>query len=116
MLSLLADECLDGQVLRGLRGMRPQIDIVRVQDVGLRTQPDELILEWAAANGRILVTTDRGTISQPAFARVTESLPMPGVFILRRGASVHDAIHELVLVDECSEQTEWTDRVVYLPL
>ena len=37
----------------------PTLDIVRVQDVGLRTASDPDILAWAASEGRILLTHDR---------------------------------------------------------
>jgi predicted nuclease of predicted toxin-antitoxin system len=38
------------------------LDLVRVQEVGLRTADDPDILEWAAAQGRVLVTRDRDTM------------------------------------------------------
>ena len=35
--------------------------------------------------------------------RVVTGLPMPGLFVLRRGTSISEAIEALLLVDHCSE-------------
>jgi predicted nuclease of predicted toxin-antitoxin system len=54
MISLLADENLDGNIVRGVRS----VDIVRVQDVGLTGADDPTVLAWAADQGRVLITHD----------------------------------------------------------
>jgi len=36
MISFLADEDFDGRIVRGIERRLPNLDIVRVQDVGLR--------------------------------------------------------------------------------
>ncbi len=48
MLRLLADENFNNQIVWGILRRRPEIDIVRVQDVGLSETDDRVILEWAA--------------------------------------------------------------------
>ena len=48
MLRFLADEDLTRAIVRGVLRTRPDIDIVRVQDVGLRTEKDPVVLDWAA--------------------------------------------------------------------
>lgn len=48
MLKWLADENFDNTVVRGLLRRNPNIDIVRVQDVGLSGEHDPTILTWAA--------------------------------------------------------------------
>jgi predicted nuclease of predicted toxin-antitoxin system len=58
MLRFLADEDFDRAIVRGVLRLRPNIDIVRVQDVGLRTKQDPIVLSWAAEQGRILLTHD----------------------------------------------------------
>lgn len=54
MLKLLADENFDNTVLRGLFRRNSELDIVRVQDVGLSGEDDPTVLEWAAQEGRVL--------------------------------------------------------------
>ena len=54
MLRRLADENFSGEVVRGLLLRDPELDVQRVQDVGLGSATDPAILAWAADNGRIL--------------------------------------------------------------
>ena len=44
MLKLLADENLSGYIVRGLLRRRPDLDLSRVQDVGLLGKDDPTIL------------------------------------------------------------------------
>jgi predicted nuclease of predicted toxin-antitoxin system len=116
MLRLPADENFNGDIVRGLLLRRPDVDLVRVQDVGLEGAIDPGVLAWAAAQGRIVLTHDRATFPDFAFERVAAGEPMPGVFVVNDRLPVGRAIDELLLVEGCSEQAEWTDRVLYLPL
>ncbi len=56
------DENFNGDIFRGLLLRHPNLDLLRVQDVGLREVDDPAILAWAADNGRILLTHDRATM------------------------------------------------------
>jgi predicted nuclease of predicted toxin-antitoxin system len=47
-MKFLADENFDNTIVRGLMRRKPDIDIVRVQDVGLSGEDDPIVLEWAA--------------------------------------------------------------------
>jgi predicted nuclease of predicted toxin-antitoxin system len=116
MLRLLADENFNGYIVRGLLRRRPEMEVVRVQYVGLGEADDPTILEWAATHDRILLTHDQATMPDFAFERVVSRQPMPGVFILNDQVSLRQAIDELLLLDECSSQDEWNNLVVYLPL
>lgn len=116
MLRFLADENLNNQIVRGLLRQRPEIDIVRVQDVGLSNTDDRVILEWAAQQGRILLTHDVETMTRYAYERIQAGLTMPGVFEISRNVSVGRAIEELLLLAEGSLEGEWEGQVQYLPL
>ena len=50
MLRLLTDENFNGDIIRGLLLREPDLDLVRVQDVGLAGNDDQEILAWAAEN------------------------------------------------------------------
>lgn len=54
MIRLIADENFNGNILRGLRRRLPRIDAVRLQDVGMRGADDDAVLEWAAAEARLV--------------------------------------------------------------
>jgi len=43
----LVDEDFDNDILRGVLRRRPDLDMVRTQDVGLSGEHDTLVLEWA---------------------------------------------------------------------
>jgi predicted nuclease of predicted toxin-antitoxin system len=116
MLRLLSDENFNGDIVRGLWHHRPELDLRRVQDVGLEEADDSTILEWAAVNNCILLTHDQATMPDFAYARIIARQPMPGVFVVPDRMAVRQALDELLLIEDCSEQAEWTDLVVYLPL
>ena len=47
-IRFLADENLNNDIVRGLLRRKTDLDIVRVQDVGLSGTDDPTVLEWAA--------------------------------------------------------------------
>ena len=73
----LADENFNGDILRGVCRQRPDLDVVRVQDVGLSGSSDPEILEWAAREGRVVITHD-GAVVQAATAALLAENPTGG--------------------------------------
>jgi hypothetical protein len=116
MLRLLADENFNGDIVRGLRLRQTNLDLVRVQDVGLVGADDPTVLNWAAENNRIILTHDRATMPAHAFERLAAGLEMPGLFLVSDRLPTGQAIDEIVLMDSCTDQREWDRQVVYLPL
>ena len=116
MLRLVADENFNNHILRGLWRRAPALDVVRVQDCGLSGADDPTVLEWAAHEGRVLLTHDVSTLTHYAYARVAAGKPMPGVFEVSRAVPVGVAIEDLLLLAECSLEGEWEGQVRYLPL
>ncbi|MDX2213999.1 MAG: DUF5615 family PIN-like protein [Oculatellaceae cyanobacterium bins.114] len=116
MLRLLSDENFNGDIVRGLFLRQPTLDLLRVQDVGLRKVDDPAILDWAASNGRILLTHDRATMPDFAYERLSQGQQMSGLFVINDQMTVRQIIDELLLLNDCSEQDEWKGIVLYLPL
>jgi hypothetical protein len=116
MLQFLADENFNNQIVRGVLRRNPNLDIVRVQDVGLSEADDPTVLEWAAQHERIVLTHDVATMTRYAYERVQAGLPMPGVFEVSRSVSIGLAIEEILLIAECSFEGEWQGQVRYIPL
>ena len=116
MLSLLSDENFNGDIIRGLFLSQPDLDLLRVQDVGLREVDDPGILAWAAMNGHILLTHDRATMPDFAYARLVAGEPMAGMFVINDRMPIRQVIDELMVLLDCSEQEEWQGIVLYLPL
>jgi hypothetical protein len=115
-MRLLADENFNNDVVRGLLRRKADLDIVRVQDVGLSGADDPTVLAWAAQEGRILLTHDVSTMTRYAYERVAAGQPMPGVFEVKRLVPIGLAIEEILMLSECSVEGEWADQVRYLPL
>jgi hypothetical protein len=116
MLRLLADENFNGDIVRGLLLRQPNLDLVRVQDVGLAGVGDRDILAWATENNRIVLTHDRASMPACAYERTAAAEATPGIFILDDRLPIGLAIQEILLMVACSEQAEWTGCTVYLPL
>lgn len=116
MLRLLSDENFNGDIVRGLFLRQPDLDLLRVQDVGLRKVDDPEILDWATSNGRILLTHDRATMPDFAYERLSQGQQMSRLFVINDRMPVRQVIDELLLLIDCSEQDEWKGIVLYLPL
>lgn len=116
MIRFAADENLTRKLVTGLQRRTRSLDIVRVQDAGLRGADDPRVLEWAASESRVLLTHDVATMSRYAYDRVEAGLPMPGVFEISTSVPLSVAIEELVLIVELSFDGEWEGQVRYLPL
>lgn len=116
MLALAADENFNNDILRALLRRKPDLDIVRIQDIGLQSVDDPHVLEWAAKERRVLLTHDVSTITAHAYDRAKQGLPMPGVFEVPYDMPIGAATEEILLIAECSLEGEWEGQVRYLPL
>src|SRR4051812_12626324 len=114
MLRFAADENFNNDIVRGVLRRNPTLDIVRVQDAGLSNTEDPIILEWAAAEGRVFLTHDVATITRYAYDRVQLGLSMPGVFEITRKVPIGQVIEDILLLAECSLNGEWEGQVRYL--
>jgi predicted nuclease of predicted toxin-antitoxin system len=116
MLSFLSDENFNGDVVRGLFLLQPNLDLIRVQATNLQGADDPTILDWAANNDRILLTHDRATMPDFAYQRLVRGERMAGLFVINDRMSIRQAIDELSLINDCTKQEEWRGIVLYLPL
>ena len=116
MLRLLSDENFNGDIIRGLFLRQPDLDLIRVQDIGLREADDLSILAWAADNNLILITYDRATMPDFAYQRLQRNEVMSGIFVVSDRISIGQTIDEILLLANYTEQKEWKNQVLYLPL
>ncbi len=116
MIRFLTDENFNGFVLAGLRRRLPDLDIIRIQDVGLRTARDQVVLEFAAAQDRIVLSHDVRTMGTHALTRLTDGKIMPGLFLIDQNYPIGQAIEQIATIAECSDMSEWTDQIIRLPL
>ena len=116
MLFLVADENFNNTIVRGLLRIKPDLDIVRVQDVGLSSADDSTVLKWAAEEDRILLTHDVATITKYAYERINAGRYMPGVIEISRKVPLGVAIEDILFIAETCEHGELEGQILYLPL
>lgn len=116
MIRFAADENFNNDIIRGLLRRSPSMDIVRLQEVGLSGSSDPEVLEWAAGEGRVLLTHDLATMPVYAFERIRQSVPMAGVVEVAPSLTVGQVIEDLALLADFSLDGEWENRILYLPL
>lgn len=115
-MRFLADENIDNRILRGIKREDETVDIIRVQDTELFQMDDPTILEWAAKEGRILLTHDVNTIPKYAYDRINENKPMPGIIAIHLDVPIGEIIADFLMILGASEAEEYEGQVVYLPL
>lgn len=115
-MRIATDENFNNSIVRGLLRRQPDLDIKRVLDASLLGADDPAVLAWAAGDGRILLTHDRTTMPDFAYARVAAGQLMPGLVIVNDRAPIGQMIDELVLIATCSLEGEWEGKVLFLPL
>lgn len=111
----LADENFDGRILRALRRRLPALDVLTVHEAGLRNTDDRTILEWAATQGRVLLTHDVSTMTRFVGERIRCGENCPGCVIVRRTATLGEMVEDLVLLIEGAEADEWVNRIWFIP-
>lgn len=77
---------------------------------------DPAILCWCEEKNFILVTNNRTSMPLHLADNIAVNHHIPGIFILNPNLSIGENIEELILVALASEDDEYRDRIVYLPL
>ena len=116
MIRFLADENFNNHIIRGLRLRNRNIDIVRIQDVGLSGADDPTILEYALKADRVLLTHDLETIPKFAYERIEAGLKIPAIFLAKKDLLIAQVIDEILLIYECCDEIELKGKIFYLPI
>ena len=116
MLRYLADEDFDNRILRAFRRREPGLDWVRAQDVGLGGCHDEMVLQYAAEEQRVVLTRDVSTMTVAAYRRIVQADPMPGLIVVSHRMAIGQAVDELTFLATESVPDEWAGQVFSLPL
>ncbi len=82
MMRFLADENFSRYIVRGIRLRNRTVDIISVQEAGLREMGDGELLEWAADKERIILTHDVNTMTAFGYERIAQGLTMAGLFAM----------------------------------
>jgi hypothetical protein len=116
---ILTDEDFNLSVVAGLRRVRPQMDLLTLQDAGMLHASDPVVLEYAKEQDRILLSHDVQTM--PAhFAALLMSLPpgehSPGLVLVPQETPIGTTIQWLLEIWEASRHEEWRNLPTHLPL
>jgi len=112
----LCDQNFNRRIRRGLKRRRADLDVIRVQEVGLSMGKDEALLDFAAREGRVILTHDIRTMPKFARDRIKSGVPMTGLVIVPEQMPIGSAVGDLLVIVECTEPWEWDGRIEYLPL
>jgi ABC-type sugar transport system substrate-binding protein len=115
VLRLLADENFNGRILRALIRQNPDLDVVRAQDTPLSGADDPTLLEFAAAEGRILLTHDIETLVGYAWKRVRSGIAMPGVIVVLTDRPIGQVLEDLETLLLASRPEELVAQIYFLP-
>ena len=116
MTPLAADVCFHGHIINGLFRALPEIELIRVQDIGFDDVDDPQVLAWAAQHERVLLSRDRQTMIDFAHQRIARGQPMSGLVIAPASIKIRRAVDDIILIATCSLDGEWRDRIEFLPL
>ena len=116
MIRLLTDENFDNKIVRGLIRRLPHLDFVSVHDVGLTSQPDPVLLKWAASKHRSIMTQDAKTMIPHAEQLMRQGEPMGGLIVVPQSLGIGRAIDDLELIVECYSESEMRGTIKRLPL
>ena len=92
-------------------------DVVRAQDVAeISGLDDPPVLAWATTNDRVVLTHDLSTMIPAMQEQVRRSAFCSPIVFVRDSLPVSLVIEEILLLDQCSVETDWARGVIYLPL
>ena len=117
-LNYLIDENVNPIYSNQIRQREPDIliKVVGEPETPPKSTLDPEILCWCEDNKFVLVTNNRTSMPVHLTDHSALGRHVPGIFILNPNLSVGENLEELILAALASEEDEYQDRLVYLPL
>jgi hypothetical protein len=116
-IRFLLDENIPRRIQIVVAERYPHLDVQRVGDPGcppLRSS-DDVILEYLAESGRVLITRNRTSMPGHLTKLEARGLSHWGVFQVRPGTTYEQLIDAMLLFAEASTSEEWHGRVEWIP-
>jgi len=105
-ISFLADADLNRAIVTGVQRRESALDFLTANEAGVEGQGDPDVLEFAASQGRILVSHDTSTMPVHFFDRLRSGRSSPGVLLVRQRALVGQVVESILLVWSASTLTD----------
>jgi hypothetical protein len=112
----LADEDLRFAIVSATRRQEPTLEIMTIVEAGCQGYSDEQVLEFASANGLLVVSHDVNTMKSAAESRIMAGPGITGLFLVPQSRPTRPVVESLLLIWSASQAEDWKDRIVYLPL
>jgi predicted nuclease of predicted toxin-antitoxin system len=113
----LWDENTSHDILRALRSIVPDAEVLVVQESVYAGAPDEMVIQLAIEQNRVIVTGDRNTLIGAAASAMRGGKTLPGVVVVGSGRlSPGEAAEQLALLAVAAAPDELTNRITFLPL
>lgn len=115
MIRFLADASLRDAIVSGCLRREPAIDFLSATDANLAGVHDPEVLALAAAEGRILVTSDLKTMPRHFSDLLEAGGSSAGVFLVKQHTPVANVIEAQLPVWAASDAAEWENRILEIP-
>ncbi len=116
-ISYLSDENLSPRIKNAILRYNKDIDILRVGDENapsLGTSDPDILL-FLERSKRTLVTDNRATMPNHAYAHLASGGHHWGILEVRPKTSAKELIDVLCLIWEASDAEEWIDQIQWIP-
>jgi len=96
----------------------PELEVWIVGDPGAppRGTLDPDILVWCEEHNFVLVTNNRKSMPRHLADYLALDRHVPGILVINPALSIGELLDELVLIAGASEEHEYRDLILYLPL
>lgn len=117
-LNYLIDENVNPIYPNQIRRREPSVivKVVGEPETPPKSTLDPEILCWCEQNRFVLVTNNRTSMPGHLEDHIALGRHVPGIFILNPNLGIGENLEELILAALASEDDEYQDRLVYLPL
>jgi predicted nuclease of predicted toxin-antitoxin system len=111
-LALYMDEHVHRAITIGLR-LRG-VAVLTVQEDGLTSTPDSLLLDRALELQRVMFSQDQDFLIE-ANRRQSAGIPFAGVIFARQLVAVGDCVRDLEIIAKAGNPEDLANRVEYIP-
>lgn len=118
MRRYLIDENISKILRTQLLNHEPSLTVLMIGDEGApgRSTSDPEILRWSEQHQFSLITNNRKSMPKHLADHLSAGHHVPGIFTINLNVSVGLIIEQLILIAGASDEDEYIDQIVFIPL
>ena len=118
MRRYLIDENISPKYRTQLLNHEPSLTVLAVGDEGAppKSTPDPEILVWCEQHQFSLITNNRESMPKHLSDHLSAGHHVPSIFTINLEVPMGKIIDELILIAGASDEGEYIDRIIYIPL